>query len=261
MLIAYLKASIGEIRRGAPDARHAATDRAGRRGASGEPLVPAADRGAAVGGGHRYTRRARRLLQPPRRSWWQAVPRIGAHRAQMLVSWLRRHARSIGCTVTFDIKTADPLALPVKQTVEAGRGTLVPLERLAVPRAHSGAQAFAYVRARHDLDAVRAYLHRHSAQQATQLAYRRELERLLPWATVERGTALSSMSVEDCKAYNAFLAAPSSAFCGAPASRTSGRWRPFAPDALSPESQRYAVRAILAAFAWLEQVRYLAGNP
>jgi site-specific recombinase XerC len=44
-------------------------------------------------------------------------------------------------------------------------------------------------------------------------------------------------------------------------SRASGRWRPFAASELSPESQRYAVRALRAAFAWLVDVRYLAGNP
>ncbi|MBN3791445.1 tyrosine-type recombinase/integrase, partial [Burkholderia sp. Ac-20353] len=35
----------------------------------------------------------------------------------------------------------------------------------------------------------------------------------------------------------------------------------FAPGGLAPESQRYAVRAIRAAFTWLVAVRYLAGNP
>lgn len=44
-------------------------------------------------------------------------------------------------------------------------------------------------------------------------------------------------------------------------SRASGRWKPFATTKLSLESQRYAVRALRAAFAWLVNVRYLAGNP
>jgi integrase len=43
--------------------------------------------------------------------------------------------------------------------------------------------------------------------------------------------------------------------------RSSGRWRPFTPEGLSPDSQAYPVRAIRAAFAWLTTVRYLAGNP
>ena len=30
-------------------------------------------------------------------SWWRSVPRIGAHRARVLVAWLRRHEASAGC--------------------------------------------------------------------------------------------------------------------------------------------------------------------
>ncbi len=92
-------------------------------------------------------------------------------------------------------------------------------------------------------------------------AYTRELERLLLWAITVRGTALSSLTVEDGDAYKAFLRAPSDAFVGPPASRASGRWRPFAPGGLSLNSQRYALRAICGAFDWQVDVRYLAGNP
>lgn len=67
--------------------------------------------------------------------------------------------------------------------------------------------------------------------------------------------------VEDCEAYKDFLKAPSTSFVGPKRSRASGRWRPFTPEGVSPESQAYAVRAIRAAFAWLTTVRYLAGNP
>ncbi|HEM7843535.1 TPA: site-specific integrase [Burkholderia multivorans] len=199
-------------------------------------------------------------------SWWRSVPRIGAWRARVLVAWLRRHADTIGRSVDADVDTAEPLML-AEQTVEPARGQLVPLERLAVPHALSGsagtnrAAAYSYIQAPHDLAAVRAYLSRYAGQDATQRAYRRELERLLLWAVVERGVALSSMQVEDCEAYKAFLAAPSAAFSGPPASRASGRWRPFGPGGLSLESQLYAVRAIRAAFEWLVKVRYLAGNP
>ena len=81
------------------------------------------------------------------------------------------------------------------------------------------------------------------------------------WCVAERGVALSSMRVEDCDAYKAFLAAPGERFTGPSVARASGRWRPFAPGGLAPESQRYAVRVIRAAFTWLVAVRYLADNP
>ncbi|CAE6840573.1 Tyrosine recombinase XerC [Paraburkholderia haematera] len=78
---------------------------------------------------------------------------------------------------------------------------------------------------------------------------------------VVRGVAVSSMTVEDCEAYKDFLVAPSPAFTGPKRSRAGGRWRPFAPGGLSPDSQAYAVRVLRAAFTWLTDVRYLAGNP
>ncbi|KOR17661.1 phage integrase family protein, partial [Burkholderia cenocepacia] len=188
-------------------------------------------------------------------SWWRSVPRIGAGRARVLVAWLRRHADTIGRPVDVDVDTAEPLMLP-GQAVEPARGQLVPLERIAVPHRLSGAAGtnrtamFPYIQAPHDLAAVRAYLSRYAGQDATQRAYRRELERLLLWAVVERRIALSSMQVEDCEAYKAFLASPSAAFSGPPVSRASGRWRPFGPGGLSLDSQLYAVRTIRAAFEW-----------
>ncbi|KUZ76874.1 tyrosine-type recombinase/integrase, partial [Burkholderia ubonensis] len=187
-------------------------------------------------------------------------------RARVLVAWLRRHAASIGAAVELDVDAGDALA-PTSTSVTAGTGQLAPLERLALPVELSGAAGanraptFAYLGAAHDLDAVRAYLHRYDDRPATQRAYTRELERLVLWCVAERGVAMSSMRVEDCEAYKAFLAAPGERFTGPPVARTSARWRPFAPNGLSPESQRYAVRAIRAAFTWLVAVRYLAGNP
>ncbi|MGU7844011.1 phage integrase family protein [Burkholderia sp. AW33-5] len=198
--------------------------------------------------------------------WWRSVPRIGAGRARVLVAWLRRHAASIGTTVAPDVDTGDALA-PTSISVTAGAEQLAPLERLALPDALSGAHGanrapvFAYLGAAHDLEAVRAYLHRYDDRPATRRAYTRELERLVLWCVAERGVALSSMRVEDCEAYKAFLAAPGERFTRPPVARTSGRWRPFAPGGLAPESQRYAVRTIRAAFTWLVAVRYLAGNP
>ncbi|MEA3098634.1 MAG: hypothetical protein QOF74_2874, partial [Caballeronia mineralivorans] len=81
------------------------------------------------------------------------------------------------------------------------------------------------------------------------------------WLVIVRGVALSSMTVEDGEAYKDFLKNPIPTFVGPKRPRSSGRWRPYTPEGLSPESQAYAVRAIRAAFAWLTTVRYLAGNP
>jgi len=54
---------------------------------------------------------------------------------------------------------------------------------------------------------VQAWLSLHESP-ATQRAYRKEAERLLLWAIVERGRALSSLTTEDAVAYRAFLHRP-----------------------------------------------------
>lgn len=200
-------------------------------------------------------------------SWWRPVPRIGAGRARHIVAWLRQHEASIGAGVAEDIELADPLEAAEVVLIDGPRGALVPLERMAVGAALSGATganrgaAFPFIQARNDLDAVRAYLNRYRDQPKTLRAYTKELERFLLWAVAVRGKPMSGLLVEDCEAYKDFLSLPSPAFVGPKAPRNSPGWRPFATDALTPESQRYATRALRAAFAWLVDVRYLAGNP
>ncbi|WP_372450082.1 phage integrase family protein [Paraburkholderia aspalathi] len=216
-------------------------------------------------------------------SWWRSVPRVGLLRARILVSWLRRHADTLGVTVDADVDAAEPLAAPAATHVAlvpagcqtAQGGPLAPLERIELPHRLCGgdgphgagqrgvnrAPGLCYLQAQHDLDAIRSYLHRYTDRPQALRAYTRELERLLLWAVTERGAALSSLSVDDCDAYKAFLAAPAARFTGPRTARSSPRWRPFAPEGLTPGSQRYAVRVLRAAFDWLVKVRYLAGNP
>jgi integrase/recombinase XerD len=203
-------------------------------------------------------------------SWWRSVPRIGRLRARTIVAWLRRHARTLGVTVDADVDATDPLVAPAATHVMIGDGqggALAPLERIELPHVLSGAQGanrapgLCYLRAHHDLEAIRSYLHRYRDRPQALRAYTRELERLLLWAVTERGRPLSSLDVDDCEAYKAFLAAPGARFTGPRTARSAPRWRPFAPDGLSADSQRYAVAVLRAAFEWLVRVRYLAGNP
>jgi len=202
-------------------------------------------------------------------SWWRAVPRIGPVRAQRIVSWLRPNEDAIGAGVGADVSLDDPFSAPEGElvTINTDSGVLAPLERVRLPSELSGAgglnrhSSFPYVMAHNDLEAVRAYLHRYREQPKTLRAYTKELERFLLWTVTVRRKPLSSLLADDCEAYRDFLKAPSPAFVGPRQPRASGRWRPFAASELSLESQRYAVRALRAAFAWLVDVRYLAGNP
>jgi site-specific recombinase XerD len=205
-------------------------------------------------------------------SWWSSMPRIGPQRARVIVAWLRRHESDLGKRIEADVDT-QPLvpAVGLGNVVVIGGSIdapqLAPFERLAIPTALSGEHGmnrgrdFAFIRAEHDLAAIHAYLNRYRDRPATLRAYTRELERLVLWLIIVRGVALSSMTVEDGEAYKDFLKAPIASFVGPKRARSSGRWRPFTPEGLSPDSQAYAVRAIRAAFAWLTTVRYLAGNP
>jgi site-specific recombinase XerD len=97
---------------------------------------------------------------------------------------------------------------------------------------------------------------------ATQRSYRKEAERLILWAIVERRKALSSLTTEDAVAYRAFLRHPSprARWVGTTAVRSSPEWRPFA-GALSKRSIAYALSVAGALFRWLIQQRYLLANP
>ncbi|SAK75092.1 integrase [Caballeronia temeraria] len=214
-------------------------------------------------------------------SWWRSVPRIGALRARTLVAWLRRHETTLGVKVAADVDTMSlvPADSSRPKSGDAvvmigghpGEPQLAPFEYLAVPAELSGgdgihrgpnrASSFAFIRADHDLAAVHAYLHRYRDRPTTLRAYTREVERLILWSVVVRQKALSSLTVEDCEAYKDFLKAPLPSFMGPKRPRTSGRWRPFTQEGLSGDSQACAVRVLRAAFAWLVEVRYLAGNP
>ncbi len=97
----------------------------------------------------------------------------------------------------------------------------------------------------------------------TQRAYRKEAERLILWATLERGKPLSSLTHEDCEAYRRFLADPQprTTWCGPRArERWSPLWRPF-EGPLSASAQRQAITILTNLYTFLVDRNYLIGNP
>lgn len=198
-------------------------------------------------------------------TWWRPIPRLGQGKAAALLRWLQGHAATLG-PLTVEGTTLKTKRSRTPITLDPNCPILVPLEALHLPQELDGrnglnrAAHFSLIQARHDLEALESYLVKFRAQPKTHRAYQRELERLLLWAIYERRTALSSLLVEDCEAYKAFLAAPDARWCGPKTARWSVRWKPF-EGPLSPSSQRYALLVIRAFFAWLVQVRYLGGNP
>ncbi len=199
-------------------------------------------------------------LRGPR--WYLPVPRLGAGKARAIERWLQAQAATLGPLQVDDAPRAG--------SVELGQDAacpLVPLEQIEriIPAldGHDGrnrAPGYCLIAARHDLDAIHAYLSRYRDRDKTARAYQKELERFLLWCVGVRRLALSSVGADDCEDYKAFLAQPDPGWVGPKAARTSTRWRPFV-GALKPESQRYAVLVLRGFFAWLVGVRYLGGNP
>lgn len=118
------------------------------------------------------------------------------------------------------------------------------------------------ISAGNDLEAVSIWLANYADSPNTLAAYRKELERLLLWASETRGKPLSSLTTDDYLAYRAFLADPQprERWCGPKVSRRDPRWRPFAGP-LSARSVRQALAVINTLLTYLVSVRYLSANP
>lgn len=191
---------------------------------------------------------------PRRRQWWKAVPGLGVAGARQVEAFFATHPQLT--------QRAREL-LPVVES----QG-IAPWESLVPPEGMDGSKgAFrapresCALRASNDYEAVQAWLGLHESE-STRRAYRKEAERLMLWALVERGCALSSLTTEDATAYRGFLRrpAPRARWVGPARPRTSPDWRPFAGD-LSARSVSYSISVLGALFRWLIEQRYVLANP
>ncbi|MFL9913681.1 phage integrase family protein [Paraburkholderia sp. RL17-337-BIB-A] len=198
---------------------------------------------------------------PRRRQWWHAVEGLGAATAKQIEAFFasypnlteRAHALVAG----------HPTAVHVRDSA-----ALAPWERIHVPPGVDGTdgtfrapRSACTLDADNDYEAVHAWLSLHDAP-TTQRAYRKEAERLILWAIVERSRALSSLTTEDAIAYRAFILAPSprGRWVGPARPRHAPDWRPFARG-LSSRSAAYALSVLGALFRWLIEQRYVLANP
>lgn len=194
------------------------------------------------------------LRIPRRRRWWAAVAGLGVAGARRIEAFFAAHPQL----------TARARALVVVNEPQ----DIVPWERLAVPHEVDGShgtfrapRATCTLRASNDYEAVQAWLALHESD-ATRRAYRKEAERLILWAIIERGAALSSLTTEDAVAYRTFLRhpAPRGRWVGPARPRASPDWKPFAA-ALSSSSIAYSLSVLGALHRWLIQQRYVLANP
>jgi site-specific recombinase XerD len=191
---------------------------------------------------------------PRRRRWWAAIDGLGARSARPIEAFFAAHPK-----LTERARALVTAAPP---------DPVVPWEQIRLPHEIDGSRgAFRPPRqmctldANNDYDAIGAWLAVYESTE-TERAYRKEAERLLLWAILERGKALSSLTTEDASAYRAFLRRPTPHHRWvAPARpRTSPEWRPFT-GALSPRSIAYALSVLGGMFRWLIQQRYVLANP
>ncbi len=191
---------------------------------------------------------------PRRRRWWVAVPGLGVTGARQIEAFFSQHPQLVERARALIVRNAQQEVQPwemlvVPGEVDGSRGTFrAPPESCTLNSAN-------------DYEAVQAWLSLHEAA-ATQRAYRKEAERLILWAIVERGKALSSLNTEDAIAYRAFLRHPTPArrWIGPPQARTSPDWKPFV-GGLAPRSVAYALAVLGAMFRWLMEQRYVLANP
>lgn len=196
--------------------------------------------------------------------WHKPIAKLGEKRANVVLTWLKQQGFAFNELVQAPSTLARVASL---NEICPQNRVLAPLEAITLPSPYDGSQggnrarAGAYISATNDLEAIKAYLLMHKGNPKTHRSYMKELERFLLWSVIIRGKPLSSLLVDDCEAYKAFLQAPSHEFCGKVMPRFSKAWKPFSLSPLSPKSQKYAVLVIKMAFDWLVKVRYLAGNP
>lgn len=190
---------------------------------------------------------------PRRRQWWRAIEGLGAAGAKRVENFFGAHPA---------------LTERARALVTVEPGAVVPWESMKLREELDGAKGMfrapretCVLAAGNDHEAVSAWLGLHESP-ATLRAYRKEAERLILWAVLERGKAMTSLTTEDATAYRAFLRrpAPAARWTSPPRPRSSPEWRPFA-GALSADSVAYAVGVVGAMFRWLVEQRYTLANP
>ncbi|WP_321791758.1 phage integrase family protein [Caballeronia sp. J97] len=191
---------------------------------------------------------------PRRRLWWHTIAGLGRVGAREVEAFFGAHPAL----------TAQARALVCQPTSH----TVVPWEALSVPESLDGSHGrlrapvrSCLLNAETDYEAVHAWLELHEAPE-TARAYRKEAERLLLWAIVERQRPLSSLTTDDALAYRTFLRHPTprERWVGPARPRESVEWRPFV-HGLSSESIAYALTVLRALFRWLVEQRYVLANP
>jgi len=212
--------------------------------------------------------------------WWLTVPKLGEKGAARIVAWLRGYEQSLGPLPAHALVPVRTQSAPLLIQKRERATAIVPIEVLEVPASlagETGSNRFPgrpRIDAMNDHQAIQCWLTTKSGSPNTERAYRKEAERLLLWAVIERQKSLADMEVDDCTAYRNWLSQlgrtapehwpyqiPQESWIGKRnTQRFSENWRPF-DGALSAASVRHTLTIVSGLFEWLVRVQYFAFNP
>lgn len=212
--------------------------------------------------------------------WWLTVPKLGEKGAARIVSWLRGYEQTLGSLPQHALAPVRTQSAPML-IHDRGRSTaIVPIEAFDIPASlagETGSNRFPghpRIDASNDHQAIQSWLATKAGSPNTERAYRKEAERLLLWAVMERQKALADLDVDDCTVYRDWLSmlgrtAPEKWPFRLPQEEWIGRrntprfspnWKPF-DGALSASSVRHTLTIVSSLFEWLGRVQYFAFNP
>jgi site-specific recombinase XerD len=234
------------------------------------------------------------------RAWYAPIKGLGAAKAERVLHWLKLHQDSINIAVGSHVALSRAKIYRHELAkVVAPSADIRPLEKLLVPIELDGSrgayrrpQSHCLLAANNDYAAILAWLQakqgvtleqREAAKARrrgrdmgvtghldwmqclshTQRAYRKEAERFLLWAMMERKKPMSSMTTEDCIAYRDFLSNPSprERWCAQRnRERWSPLWRPF-EGPLSASAQGMAMTVLKNLYSFWVDKNYVMGNP
>lgn len=216
--------------------------------------------------------------------WWSAIPKIGPEKARRIEGFLQticggpaasaRPASAVDQAIGalsvapgdfVQVAAAAPVAglpSPALPSPALRLGGLAAADLDGSAGVNRSVSRPAALAANNDRQAIERWIQARASNSAgTATAYRREAERLLLWCLVERQKPLSSMVVEDCLAYMAFLERiPDDWISRRRVERLQPGWAPFSGQ-LSASSRRQALAVVGALFEWLRRTGYLELNP
>ena len=214
-------------------------------------------------------------------NWYRKIPGIGAKAANHIIKWLSEEdvAQSLGIKIKTSALLSPALLRqePIDRPLETA---IVPFEHFLLPSLMDGSQGEnlhpkSKKQACNDKEAIDLWL-KSVRPGPTFRAYRKEAERFLLWAILEKKKPFSSFSLADCLDYRNFLnglgretpllwdqqfSIPQADW-QAPRSlpRRSTLWRPF-EGKLSNLSQKYALGVLSTLCEFLVKIQYLDSNP